>query len=293
MGPTCPPCKAPNSQDTRHHLYHECSATEKHCHDLHRSLCKELSPRLGPAKSKSMTTPMISRPDYFTGRVGLSDVDTGDAPKPSDLHYTLLRHSLSMHKSREAAIEASSTKDNISICDAYKFKPIPPTDSIAQNKEPSALPPMQYEPIPPTDSIAQNEAPAATPPIQYEPIPPTDSIAQNNEPSALPPMHIAQNNKVPSSLPPIHYEPIPPTDSIAQNELPAAIPLMQDEPIPPKNTSTQTTPAKRIRLTHDQHPNNEVRSYPPCRLSPSSGPAEASRAYAYQSGKNKPRRDRL
>jgi hypothetical protein len=69
---------------------------------------------------------MIARPDYYTGRVGMSIKDElgkgseGDPPKHGDLCFTLLQHSLEMHTLREAAIEASAaaTKYKISIYDA-------------------------------------------------------------------------------------------------------------------------------------------------------------------------------
>jgi hypothetical protein len=130
MSTSCPLCKAPGPSDTKHHLYHECPSTDELRQDLHDSLCIELAPRLGIRKSKEVATHMIARPDYYTGRVGVSITNEleknsdGDTPEQGDLSLTLLHHSLEMHTLREAAIEASAaaTKDTISIYDAQKFK---------------------------------------------------------------------------------------------------------------------------------------------------------------------------
>jgi hypothetical protein len=130
MSASCPLCKAPGPSDTKHHLYHECPSTDELRQDLHDSLCIELAPRLGIRKSKEVATHMIARPDYYTGRVGMSIKDEleknseGDPPEHGDLSLTLLHHSLEMRALRESAIEASAaaTKDNISIYDAQKFK---------------------------------------------------------------------------------------------------------------------------------------------------------------------------
>jgi hypothetical protein len=130
MSTSCPLCRAPGPSDTKHHLYHECPSTAELRQGLHDALCTELAPRLGIPKSKRVATHMIARPDYYTGRVGMSIKEElakdseGDPPKHGALSFTLLHHSLEMHNLREAAIEASAaaTKDKISIYDAKKFK---------------------------------------------------------------------------------------------------------------------------------------------------------------------------
>jgi hypothetical protein len=130
MSLTCPICKAPGPSDTKHHLYHECTATKGHRDDLHGALCAKLAPRLGGTLSNTLATRMIERPNYYAGQVGQSIKDelkkdsAGEHPKPGDLHRTLLHHSLEMRNLRTTAIEtsAAATKDKISVHDAHAFK---------------------------------------------------------------------------------------------------------------------------------------------------------------------------
>eukprot|EP00302_Diacronema_sp_CCMP2436_P024598 CAMPEP_0179926036 /NCGR_PEP_ID=MMETSP0983-20121128/7571_1 /TAXON_ID=483367 /ORGANISM="non described non described, Strain CCMP 2436" /LENGTH=503 /DNA_ID=CAMNT_0021829649 /DNA_START=284 /DNA_END=1797 /DNA_ORIENTATION=- len=130
MALTCPVCKAPGPLDTKHHLYHECWATKKHRDDLHGALCAKLALRLGNPIATTLTKRMMTRPDYYSGQIGMSIKDElkkesgGEAPKLGDLHLILLHHSLEMRTLRKAAIETSTavTKDKISVHDAHKFK---------------------------------------------------------------------------------------------------------------------------------------------------------------------------
>ncbi len=81
-----------------------------------------------------------------------------------------------------------------------QYEPIPPTDSIAQNEAPAAIPPVQYGPILLTDSRAQNEAPAAKPFPRYEPyLQRTASLSMSPYPQR--PYHLYSKSPYPQRTP--------------------------------------------------------------------------------------------
>jgi len=247
MALTCPVCKAPGPLDTKHHLYHECWATKKHRDDLHGALCAKLALRLGNPIATTLTKRMMTRPDYYSGQIGMSIKDElkkesgGEAPKLGDLHLILLHHSLEMRTLRKAAIETSTavTKDKISVHDAHKFKIAMWAAQAAEKAaEKDTNRPSTITTTRTNTQLQQRDGRRAT----QRPPPP-------------PPVRATSHNPIPRvRLEAIRGEPHQREQAATQQNLdrtpPAASPTMLHAPTsrpPRKRAQSQATPATRQR----------------------------------------------